>query len=87
MTIQMKATEQYVAVLLYIMTYNGVLTFDSADKPLPCDPRQYFLVRCFRFTVLQNLVFYVNFGSERVKVVLALEYESGTHDFKFRVMV
>ena len=37
MTIQMKATEQYFPVLLFIMLYKVVLTFDSVDEILKCD--------------------------------------------------
>ena len=37
MTIQMKATEQYFHVLLFIMLYKVVLTFKSVDKTLVCD--------------------------------------------------
>ena len=33
-TIQMKATEQYFSVVLYIMLYNVVLTFESVDEIL-----------------------------------------------------
>ena len=33
-TIQMKATEQYFPVLLFIMLYKVVLTFESVDKIL-----------------------------------------------------
>ena len=36
-TIQMKATEQYVPVVLFIMLYKVVLTFDSVDEILKCD--------------------------------------------------
>ena len=36
-TIQMKATEQYVPVALFIMLYNAVLTFESVDEILKCD--------------------------------------------------
>ena len=32
--IQMKATEQYFPVVLYIMLYKVVLTFESVDKNL-----------------------------------------------------
>ena len=31
MTIQMTATEQYFPVILYIMLYKAVLTFESVD--------------------------------------------------------
>ena len=36
-TIQMKATEQYFPVLLFIMLYKVVLTFVSVDEILKCD--------------------------------------------------
>jgi len=36
-TIQMKATEQYFPVMLFIMLYKVVLTFESVDEILKCD--------------------------------------------------
>ena len=36
MTIQMKATEQYFPVVLFIMLYKVVLTFESVDEILWC---------------------------------------------------
>ena len=36
-TIQMKATEQYFTVVLFIMLYKMVLTFESMDEILWCD--------------------------------------------------
>ena len=36
-TIQMKATEQYFLVALFIMLYKVVLTFESVDEALKCD--------------------------------------------------
>ena len=36
-TIQMKATEQYFPVVLFIMLYKVVLNFESEDKNLKCD--------------------------------------------------
>ena len=36
-TLQMKATEQYFPVVLFIMLYKVVLTFASVDKALNCD--------------------------------------------------
>ena len=36
-TIQMKATEQYFPVVLFIMLYKVVLTFESVDEMLWCD--------------------------------------------------
>ena len=36
-TIQMKAIEQYFPVLLFIMLYKVVLTFQSVDETLNCD--------------------------------------------------
>jgi len=37
MTIQMKATEQYFPVVLFIMLYKLVLTFEFVDRMLKCD--------------------------------------------------
>ena len=37
MTIQMKATEQYFHVVLFIMLYKVVLTFESVDEIVKCD--------------------------------------------------
>ena len=37
MNIQMKATEKYFLVVLFIMLYKMVLTFESEDKILKCD--------------------------------------------------
>ena len=37
MTIQMKATEQYFPVMLFIMLYKVVLNFESVDEILKCD--------------------------------------------------
>ena len=36
-TIQMKATEQYFPVILFIMLYKVVRTFESVDEILQCD--------------------------------------------------
>ena len=36
-TIRMKATEQYFPVVLFIMPYKGILTFESVDEILKCD--------------------------------------------------
>ena len=35
--IQMKATEQYFPVVLFIMLYKVVLTFESVNEILQCD--------------------------------------------------
>ena len=37
MTIQVKATEQYFPVLLFIMLCKVFLTFESVDEILKCD--------------------------------------------------
>ena len=37
MTIQVKATEQYFPVVLFIMLFKVVLTFESVDEILKCD--------------------------------------------------
>ena len=36
-TIQMKATEQYFPVVLFLMLYKVVLTFESVNETLRCD--------------------------------------------------
>ena len=36
-TIQMKNTEEYFPVILFIMLYKVALTFESADEILKCD--------------------------------------------------
>ena len=36
-TIQMKATEQYFPVMLFIMLYKVVLSFESVGEILKCD--------------------------------------------------
>ena len=36
-TNQMKATEQYFPVVLFMMLYKVVLTFESVDEILKCD--------------------------------------------------
>ena len=48
----MKATEQYFPVVLFIMLYKVILTFESVDKILKCDiqmkaTEQYFPVVLF----------------------------------------
>ena len=37
-TIHLKAIEQYFRVVLFIMLYKMVLTFESVDGILKCDP-------------------------------------------------
>ena len=37
MTNKVKATEQYFLVVLFIMLYKAVLTFESVDEILKCD--------------------------------------------------
>ena len=36
-SVQIKATEQYFHVVLYILLYKVVLTFESVDEILKCD--------------------------------------------------
>ena len=54
MTIKMKAIEEYFPVVLFIMLYRVVPTFESVDEILKCDhsiqmkaTEQYFLVVLF----------------------------------------
>ena len=61
-TIQMKATEQYFPVVLFIMLYKVVLTLDSVDEILECDHsnESYWAVLSF-FIMLYKVV--LNFES------------------------
>ena len=36
-TIQMKATEQYLSVVLFVMLYKVVLSFEFVDETQKCD--------------------------------------------------
>ena len=36
-TVQMEAAEQYFSVVLFIMLYKVVLTFESVDEIIKCD--------------------------------------------------
>ena len=36
-TIQMKAIEQYLPVVLFVLLHSVVLTFESVDETLQCD--------------------------------------------------
>jgi len=47
-TIQMKATEQYFPVVLFIMLYKVILSFESVDEILKCDHsnESYWAVLC-----------------------------------------
>ena len=57
-TIRMKATEQYFPVVLFIMLYKMVLTFESADEMVQCDNVKA-INRCFPallFIMLYKLV-------------------------------
>ena len=56
-TIQMKATEQYFPVVLFIMLYKVILTVESVDEILWCDhsnesQKQYFHVVLLVFQYL-----------------------------------
>ena len=51
-TIQMKATEQYFPVVLFIMLYKMVLTFESVDQILKCDHSK----ECYRGVLQRYLL-------------------------------
>ena len=61
MTIQIKVTEQYFPVVLFIMLYKVILTFELEDEIRKCDHSQikaiknYFLI--VLFIMLNNVVF------------------------------
>ena len=62
MTIQLKATAQYLPVVLFVILYNVILTFDSVDEILNFDiqmkaTKQYFPVVLFVMLFLIVLTF------------------------------
>ena len=67
MTIQIKAIEQYFHVVLFIMLYKLVVTFNSVDETLVCDNSNaidyFFHVVLFVFQYYEklNLGIFLNF--------------------------
>ena len=57
-TIQMKATEQYFPVVLFIMLCKVVLTFESVDEILKCDHSN----ESYRAVLSCGAVYYVVHG-------------------------
>ena len=57
-TIQMKATEQYFPVVLFIVLYKVVLTFESVDEILKCDLTIQMIVTEQSFLVVLFIVLY-----------------------------
>ena len=64
----MKATDQYFPVVLFIMLYKVVLTFESADEILKCDHSNKsfravllpFIMLCQMFSMLESEVKILN---------------------------
>ena len=54
----MKATEQYFPVVLFIMLYKVVLTFESVDEILKCDLTIQMIVTEQSFLVVLFIVLY-----------------------------
>ena len=80
-TIQMKATEQYFPVVLFVMLYNVVLTFASEDEILRCDHSS----ESYRGVLSCGTVYYfVQGGSNYFPVVLFIApYKPRVFVFKF----
>ena len=57
-TIQMKATEQYFPVVLFIALYKVFLTFESVDEILKCDLTIQMIVTEQSFLVVLFIVLY-----------------------------
>jgi len=58
-TIQMKAIEQYFPVVLFIMLYKVVLTFESVDEILWCDHSNESYCGFFYYTVEGRFNFWI----------------------------
>ena len=61
----MKATEQYFPVVMFIMLYNVILTFESVDEILKCDHSNESYVTEQYFPVVMFIMLY--------KVILTFE--------------
>ena len=82
--IHMKATEQYFPVMLFIMLYKVVLTFESADEILWCDyshESYWAILSCdaLYYAVQGNLSFWVcgwSTGTENITIPIALIHKT-----------
>ena len=63
-TIQMKATEQYFPVVLFIMLYKVVLTFESVDEILWCDHSN----ETSLAELLHNTIYFLEFYNKKFLV-------------------
>ena len=64
-TIQMKATEQYFPVVLFIMLYKVVLTFESVDEILWCDHSN----ETSLAELLHNTIYFLGFYNKKFLVI------------------
>ena len=64
MTIQRKATEQYFPVVLFIMLYKVVLTFESVGEILMCDHSK----ESYREVLSYGAVYYAVQGGSNFRV-------------------
>ena len=62
--IQIKATEQYFHVVLFIMLYKVVLTFKSVDENLVCDHSN----ESYRVVLSSSIVYFPVQGSSNFSV-------------------
>ena len=81
-TIQMKATEQYFPVVLFIMLYKVVLTFESVDEILRSYPsdESYWAVLSFGtaiilYKVVLSLITWMRSAERYFPVVLTVYYD------------
>ena len=58
----MKATEQYFPVVLFIMLYKVVLTFESVDEILKCEHQMKATEQYFPVTVYYALILTLTLG-------------------------
>ena len=64
-TIQMKATEQYFPVVLFIVLYKVVLTFESVDEILWCDHSN----ETSLAELLHNTIYFLGFYNKKFLVI------------------
>ena len=78
-TIQMKATEQYLPVVLFIILYKVVLTFEAVDEVLKCDHSN----ECYWAVLSWGNVYYAVQGGANLRVC---RWNSKVWPFKWKLL-
>ena len=79
MTIQMKATEKYFPVVLFIMLYKLALTFESVNKILKCDHSNESYKEEYRSVVLFIMLYKVVLTFDSVNEILKCNHSNESY--------